>query len=48
MLENQEMVADVLHYIMPFIVGGVIGYLTNKLAIKMLFRPRTPHFLFRW
>lgn len=33
---------------MPFIVGGVIGYLTNKLAIKMLFRLRTPHFLFRW
>ena len=29
-----------LKYIVPLIVGGVIGYITNDLAIKMLFRPR--------
>ena len=31
---------------MPPVVGGVIGYFTNDLAIKMLFRPREPLFLF--
>ncbi len=28
-----------MKYIIPMIVGGVIGYATNWLAIKMLFRP---------
>ena len=30
-----------MQYVIGVIVGAVIGYLTNWLAIKMLFRPRT-------
>lgn len=37
---------EILHYAMPPVVGGIIGYFTNDLAIKMLFRPREPLFLF--
>ena len=33
-------------YIIAPFVGGVIGYVTNALAIKMLFRPHTPKYLF--
>lgn len=33
--------------IAPPIVGGVIGYFTNDLAIKMLFRPYRPYYLFK-
>ncbi len=29
-----------LHYIAPPLVGAVIGYFTNYIAVKMLFRPR--------
>ncbi len=32
----------ILHYLMPVLVGGVIGYLTNFIAIKMLFHPYKP------
>lgn len=35
-----------LPYIAPPIVGGFIGYLTNKVAIKMLFRPLRPWHIF--
>jgi uncharacterized membrane protein YheB (UPF0754 family) len=31
----------------PPVFGGVIGYFTNDLAIKMLFRPYRPYFLFK-
>lgn len=31
----------------PPIVGGLIGYFTNDLAIKMLFRPYRPYYLFK-
>ncbi len=30
-----------LHFILAPVVGGVIGYITNALAIRMLFRPYT-------
>lgn len=33
-------------YIIAPLVGGVIGYITNALAIKMLFRPHNPKYLF--
>lgn len=33
-------------YIVAPLVGGVIGYITNALAIKMLFRPYTAKYLF--
>ncbi len=28
-------------YILPPLVGGIIGYVTNDIAIRMLFRPHT-------
>ena len=33
----------ILHIIMPVVIGAVIGYFTNYLAIKMLFRPYNEH-----
>ncbi|SNZ02569.1 Protein of unknown function [Persephonella hydrogeniphila] len=30
---------NLLHYILPPVLGAFIGYITNYLAIKMLFRP---------
>ena len=35
----------VLQYIIPPIVGAVIGYITNDIAIKMLFHPRRAHYI---
>ena len=34
--------------IMAPLVGGVIGYITNDLAIKMLFRPRKAIYIGKW
>ena len=34
--------------IMAPLVGGVIGYITNNLAIKMLFRPRKAIYIGKW
>ena len=33
---------DYSFYFVPPLVGAFIGYLTNKIAIKMLFRPLKP------
>jgi len=33
---------SILRFLVPPVVGGVIGYFTNDLAIKMLFRPYHP------
>lgn len=35
-----------LEYIVGPILGGVIGYITNDIAIRMLFRPHTAKFVF--
>ena len=32
-------------YILPPLVGGVIGYVTNAIAIRMLFRPHTAKYI---
>lgn len=32
-------------YILPPLVGGVIGYVTNDIAIRMLFRPHTAKYI---
>ena len=37
-----------LAYIAHPLVGAVIGYITNDIAIRMLFRPRTAKYLFGW
>ena len=34
-----------VHIIMPIIIGSIIGYFTNYLAIKMLFRPHKPIYI---
>ncbi|MDJ0556512.1 MAG: DUF445 family protein [Microcoleaceae cyanobacterium MO_207.B10] len=33
-------------YFVPPIAGGIIGYFTNDIAIKMLFRPYRPYYIF--
>lgn len=38
-LASQNLRGENVNYIIPVIVGGVIGYITNWIAIKMLFRP---------
>lgn len=35
-------------YIIPPLVGGVIGYVTNDIAIRMLFRPHTAKHIMEW
>lgn len=35
-----------LSYIIAPLLGGVIGYITNDIAIRMLFRPHTAKFVF--
>lgn len=37
--------SNLLVYITPPIAGGIIGYFTNDLAIKMLFRPYRPLYI---
>lgn len=37
-----------LAYIGRPLIGAVIGYITNDIAIRMLFRPRTAKYLFGW
>ncbi len=37
-----------LHYILPPLVGAAIGYITNWIAVKMLFRPLYPKYLGKW
>lgn len=39
--------SDIWLLVAPPVVGGVIGYFTNDLAIKMLFRPYRPYYLFK-
>lgn len=35
-----------LSYIIAPLLGGVIGYITNDIAIRMLFRPHTAKYVF--
>ena len=37
-----EIALAVLPWILPPLLGAIIGYVTNRIAIKMLFRPLTP------
>ena len=34
---------DIVRFVLLVLIGGFIGWLTNKIAIKMLFRPINPH-----
>ena len=35
-----------ISYIIPPLVGAAIGYITNDIAIRMLFRPHEAKYLF--
>lgn len=37
---------EYLHYLTAPLVGGIVGYFTNDLAIRMLFRPLKPVYFF--
>lgn len=37
-----------LNYLVSPLLGGIIGYITNDVAIRMLFRPRTAKYIFGW
>lgn len=37
-----------LQFLVPPIIGGIIGYVTNDIAIKMLFHPRKPVYIGKW
>ena len=39
---------QILQWLLPPVVGAIIGYSTNWLAIKMLFRPHNPIFVGKW
>ncbi len=41
-----ETALAVLPWILPPLLGAIIGYVTNRIAIKMLFRPLTPKRIF--
>ena len=36
---------DIFSILAPPVIGGIIGYITNDLAIKMLFRPYAPIYI---
>ncbi len=38
----------ILHYIGPVVIGGVIGYITNYIAIRMLFQPYEAKYIGKW
>ncbi len=37
-----------LNWLIPLLVGAVIGYITNDIAIKMLFHPRKAYHIGKW
>ena len=39
---------EILKVILPILVGATIGYFTNFIAIKMMFRPRKEVRLGKW
>ena len=40
---NWELITS---YLLPPVIGAVIGYFTNLIAVKMLFYPRKPVYIF--
>lgn len=37
---------ELIPYVLAPLIGGIIGYITNDIAIRMLFRPHTAKYLF--
>ena len=42
------MIKEILHYAGPIVIGGVIGYITNYIAIRMLFKPYEAKYIGKW
>jgi len=42
------MLSTILHYVGPIVIGGVIGYITNYIAIRMLFQPYEAKYIGKW
>lgn len=42
------MLMSMVPYVVAPLVGSVIGYITNDIAIRMLFRPHKPKYLWGW
>ena len=42
------MFKEILHYAGPIIIGGIIGYITNYIAIRMLFQPYEAKYIGKW
>ena len=38
----------VLSWLAPPLLGAIIGYVTNTIAIRMLFRPLRPWYIWKW
>ena len=41
-----EVTLALLPWLLPPVLGAIIGYITNRIAIQMLFRPRTARHIF--
>lgn len=37
-----------LNFVLPPLIGAAIGYITNDIAIRMLFHPRKAHYIGKW
>lgn len=46
MLIKVENMSFEVSYIIAPLLGGIIGYITNDIAIRMLFRPHKAKYLF--
>lgn len=46
-MSKGEIIMDFSIFLPP-VIGGVIGYITNDVAIKMLFHPRKPIYIGKW
>ena len=47
-LGGEILTTMIIEYLSGPVVGAVIGYITNDIAIRMLFRPRQPKYIFGW
>lgn len=39
---------ELIHIILPILLGALIGYCTNYIAIKMLFHPKKEVYIGKW
>lgn len=44
----QKAMLEYIYYLKGPFIGGIIGYITNDIAIRMLFQPHTAKYVFGW